>query len=625
MNFFRKTTLLLSLTLMVMSVCAQKLEQYIPKDASFVMSMDLANLDSKVSFEQLKKFDFYKDMKKEMDKEMNSESEQEFAKLINDPSAYGIDIMKKSYVFSEMNEEGSLFGFIFNISDQKKFNQFFKETVVPEAKGVMGKMGKFQTLTTKEATFAWQDNVGIVLGGEPKMSMAETAEDEVEEEEEPMFEDNTVEEAEDAAKESTEDVMADIDAYLLNRDVKRDAMVAAFTKKIVNAKATNSIVTNPRYLKATKGKKNDMTMFMDYEWIMDMQMGETNQQMQAMGMGGMMDAMKELYKDTDYLMNLNFNKGAIVMDSEMYSNKETMERMRKMSTGELNKDFFKYLPNKDMMGYFSLALNTKNFADGLFEMFNPMLAEANMTRAQMEDMALQTVNSMGIELDREGLYEIIRGDMIFAVTGLQEFTVKKTQYDEDFNPIEIESKQKLPEFTFMMSYGKEKELMKMIGMGVDAGALAKDGNAYKIAIPIPDVPMDMYLSLNDGVMFFTNNKELAVGKWAKGYGKANRITPVQQKMMKENSGAFFWDIPLSLNAFMEVAGEAGAKDKEMEKMVNMAKETFKSMVFTTSKDMKDSYKSEFKLNFNKANTNSLEQLFDFVNKVYVASKNSGSM
>lgn len=584
MKLFRKTALFLFiLAFTVLSADAQKLEKYIPKDATFVVSMDLGNLDEKISFEKLQQYDFYKDMMKEMEKGMARDKNKELAQIMKNPSEYGVDVMKKSFMFGKMTKESSLFGFIFNISDHSKFTKFFKDNVVPEAKdAVMGKMGKFQTLTSKEGTFAWNKDMGLLVGGEIN--------------------------------------------GVMNADegITRESLVADFTKSVLEAKKGNSILRDARYMKATKGRKSDMRMWMDYEWVLEMQM--KGSEMSSMGMGGMVDVMKKLYKDTDYMVELNFNDGAVVMDSKMYSNKETMERMRKMTEGELNKNFFKYLPKDNLLGYFSLAMNTANMADGLYEMFDPMIKDMGMSRDQMETMALAQINAMGIELDKKGLYELIKGDMIFAVTGLREFTVKKTQYDEDFNKIEVEAQQKLPEFAMMMSYGQENALNKMIQMGVDAGALVKKGNnAFKVAIPIPDVPMDMYLAKKDGIFFITNNADLADGKLSNGYAKSSRVTNEQKNMMKEHGGVFFWDIPRTLMAAEDYAKSEGMNDKMASKMINVSKESLESMVVTTEKDMKDSYSSEFRLNFINKRTNSLEQLFNYMNEVYLTAMNSGGM
>lgn len=575
MKFFRKTALLFLLVVTAMSIQAQNVKQYIPSDATFVVSMDLANLDSKISFDKLKEFDFYKEGMKEFEKEMKGESE-ELAKAFKNPSAVGIDVMSETYMFGNISKESSFFGFVFNISDSKKFSKFFKDNILPEAKGaVMGMMGKFQTMSEDGATFAWNDKVGILVGGEPNAGTDKSV----------------------------------VDGYV---------------KKVLNGTPKNSIMSDMRFNKATKGKKSDMRMWMDYGWVMDMQMGG-NEMAGIPGMEAMMATMKELYKDTDYLVEMNFNDGAVVMDSKMYSNKKTMDMFAKMTEGDLNKNFFKYLPKNNMMGYFSLAMKTENFADGMFQMFDPMIKEMGMTRESMEEMALGVVNTMGLELDAKGLYEIIRGDMVFAVTGLREFTIKKTQYDDDFNKVEVEAQQMLPEVLAMMSYGRETELKKIVQMGVDAGALTKVGNAFKVAVPMDELPMDMFLSMKDGILFITNNPDLATGKLKDGYSKSDRMTKDQQKLMKNSGGAFYWDIPATLNAASAFAKEEGMNDKMAEKMINVSKQSLESMVVSTDKKIKGSYNSEFKLNFVNKKMNALEQLFSYFNEMYLTAMNSGGM
>jgi len=232
---------------------------------------------------------------------------------------------------------------------------------------------------------------------------------------------------------------------------------------------------------------------------------------------------------------------------------------------------------------------------------------------------------MGIDLDRKGLYEIIKGDMVFAVTGMREFTIKKTQYDDDFNKVEVEAQQMLPEVLGMMSYGREKELTKIMQMGVDAGALTKVGDAFKVAVPMDDLPMDMYLAMKDGILFMTNNSDIATGKLKNGYSKSDRMTKGQLKMMKESGGVFFWDIPMTLNAASEIAKEEGMNDKMAEKMLNVSKQSLESMVMKTDKKIKGSYNSEFKLNFVNKKMNSLEQLFNYFNEMYLTAMNSGGM
>ena len=182
----------------------------------------------------------------------------------------------------------------------------------------------------------------------------------------------------------------------------------------------------------------------------------------------------------------------------MYANQELLDMWKRVSDRKLNPKFFKYLPRENMMGYLSMALNMENFADEMIGLFGPMIEESGMTVMQMEGMALDMMSSAGINLDRKGMYNLLKGDMVMAVTGMREFNVTKTQYDEDFNRVEVESKQRLPEFLAMMSYGSESDIMQFVKLGVEAGMLGKESgkyNAYKLAIPASELPMDVYICL----------------------------------------------------------------------------------------------------------------------------------
>ena len=578
MKLFRKTALFLLLIFAAMSIQAQNLQQYIPSDADFVFSMNLANLDKKISFDKLKEYDFYKEMMKEMDRDM-SRNDEELAKMIKSPTSVGLDVMSESYIFGKVSEEASLFGFLFNISDNSKFTKFFKEAVVSKNDGgVMSKSGKFQTYADNDVTLPWGNNVGILVGGEMNRYQEEGS--------------------------------------------VRENLVSAFTKSVLNSTPRNSILSNKRYSSATSKTESDFRFWMSYEWFMNMQTRGAN----MAGAAGIMNAAKEMYKDSDYLMDLNFNDGQIVMDGKMFSNNKTLDQLKKMSTGELNKDFFKYLPKENMLGYFSFAVNMKDYADGIFEMLNPMMVESGMTRKDLEDMAIQNLTEMGIEMDRKGLYEIIKGDMILAVTGMREFTIKKTQYDEDFNRVEVEAQQNLPEFSLMMSYGRDADLKKIVQMGIDAGALSKvNSTAWKIAVPVPDVPMDFFLVMRDGIMFLTNNNDLADGKLANGYGKGARMTKDQQKLMNDNSGVFYWDIPMTLSAFAEYAKSEGMLDKMTTKLVNVSKQSLESIVMKTDKTVKNSFNSEFSFNFVNKRMNSLDQLFSYINELFLTTQSGGGM
>jgi len=118
----------------VANVNAQ-LEKHIPKDATFVTSFNLNNLNKKVSLDKIKSYDFFQEGWKEMMKEMKRNASPTMVDAFENPSKYGMDVMSETFLFGDVSKEGSYFGLVFNLSDQAKFTEFFTKNILPEAGG----------------------------------------------------------------------------------------------------------------------------------------------------------------------------------------------------------------------------------------------------------------------------------------------------------------------------------------------------------------------------------------------------------------------------------------------------------------------------------------------------------
>ena len=576
----------------VTNINAQKLEQYIPKDATFVTSFNLNNLNKKVSLDKIQSYDFYQEGMKEMMKEMKRNTSPAMVDAFQNPSKYGMDIMSETFLFGDISKDGSYFGLVFNLNDQAKFTEFFTKNILPEAGGEMGTMSGFKTMTTPNAAIAWNGNVGIITGGTLNFNLDGP---------------QNINKDEDYSK-------------------KEEAAVLGYLQRMLKTSPATSLLSNTRFAKASM-KKSDMKMWIDYKWMMQMQMNEADQSMEMMGMPGFWEQMAPMYKDVYYAMDLNFNNGKMVLDSEMFANQKLLDMWRKVGNRKLNKNFFKYIP-KENMGYLTMAVNMESMAEEMTNMFGPMVEQSGSTVPEMENMALDFLASSGIKLDRKGMYNLLKGDMVMAVTGMREFNVTKTQYDEDFNRVEVASKQKLPEFLAMMSIGSESDIMQFVKMGVDAGMLGKEGgkfNTYKLAVPTSDLPMDVFMSVHDGILFFTNNNELVTKKLKKGYKRKQRMSKKDQLNLMTAGSMFYWDIPKSLNAAAEVAQEQGMMDGMSNKMLNVSKQSLESLTFRSDKAVTDAMKSDFSLNFINKRMNSLDQMFSYFNEMFLTAMSGSSM
>jgi hypothetical protein len=240
------------------------------------------------------------------------------------------------------------------------------------------------------------------------------------------------------------------------------------------------------------------------------------------------------------------------------------------------------------------------------------------------NMADDMMGIMDIFIDEEAIYDLWKGDVLFAVTGLKDFerTITTYEYDEDFNKKEIQKTvtQKLPEFVMMSSYGNEDNVLKFIKLGEKTPFLENKGSYYKATIPEAD--MDVYIALHKGILFFTNNIDLVQNRLSKGYPKKERMSKAQCERIKNNSMVFYWDIPQSLNAAsafgMPLAGPQG-------KILNVSKDSFESIIWTAPKGGENAVNQKISLNFVNKKMNSMEQIFNYINEVVMMMMGGSSM
>ena len=170
--------------------------------------------------------------------------------------------------------------------------------------------------------------------------------------------------------------------------------------------------------------------------------------------------------------------------------------------------------------------------------------------------------------------------------------------------------------------------MQFVKLGVEAGMLGKESgkyNAYKLAIPASELPMDVYMAVHDGVLFFTNNSELVQKKLKKGFKRKQRISKKDQLVMNTAGSMLFWDIPQTLNAAADFAQEQGMMDGMSNKMLNVSKQSLESMVMRSEKLVTDSMSAKFNLNFANKRMNALDQMFSYFNEMFLTAMSGSSM
>jgi len=557
------------------SLQAQSLLQHIPKDVMMVMSIHPDALNKKMSLDKIKSLQMYEMMLQEMSKSMNPAKQQELYDIFKNPSNYGIDLFSGSYVFGNFADGAMDVNYIFKLNDRAKFRSLLDKYADEEFKNAIEKKSDYEvSLSEGGMGLAWNNNMVV-------FSMAESTPDyNLSDEEDPV--DNSV-------------------------DIKME--VQKNIENILHLPPANSITTAVGYTSLAAGPK-DMMVWVNYASLMTIYSDAFGMGMGAMGgmpgaayTGMFMDAMKGLYDGSYMGMKMNFNKGAVKVDYDMFMSEKMSRYFGGITDNRVDKKFVRYVKGDNLLGYFAFSFNLRKLVEGYREMGLDMVKDMPM----VGDLSRDALDILSIVIDEDALYNLFTGDMLFAVTGMREFEkmMKTYEYDDDFNQTEVEKmvKQSLPEFTMMMSYGNKNDLMKFIRLGLHTNVIQSEGNYFKAAVP--DLPMDIYMAMKDGIFFVSNNTDLVRNHLDKGYSKKERMSKKHCKMLQKHPMVFYWDVPRTMQAAAEISPQAAG-------MLNADRSPVREVNFLWDPIKGRMNHSSLNIDFTDKNRNSLEVILELI-------------
>lgn len=148
--------LLCSFVILLFS-CSKKTSVPVPKDAAFILHIDGASLQSKLSWEEIKSSKWYTDAIKEV-KDSTAE------KILNDPSSSGLDMQSDSYIFVVPRGNKLYTGLTVNLKDEKAFTTLVSK--VSSEKPIQ-KKDALSFLAEPNSVLTWNDNrIVVVIGSD---------------------------------------------------------------------------------------------------------------------------------------------------------------------------------------------------------------------------------------------------------------------------------------------------------------------------------------------------------------------------------------------------------------------------------------------------------------------------
>ncbi len=626
---FNRRNMLAAIGLLIVSgIFSQTCLRYVPSNAPVVVSMNLKNLDKKVNLNQLRQYNFYQEMIRELTK---SETMDEFEsayyeEFMNAPENLGYNMLEPFYFFVKKEGDHTHFTLVTRLADRSKYESGLKQLTREKYLQNLQQLEGYQLYQHGGETYAWNDEVVVNVWTETtydpysnldfdeEIYNEEGVEEPWDVEEEPT---PTTEPEEEVSEETPVFEEYDTAEWTEWTDPETKAAAAAWAGKVLRREFLQPLSANERFRKGIE-KPADLHLWVDYEYIMTFLQEDGSAA--NLGLGGEMEqAMTFLksfteifYADTYLSMGLNFENGKMAIDYDLFFNDEMRSLYRGMYDVKFNRKFLRYVKGGDQLfGYLYLNYNIeKTIEEGKSLMYK--LFEAT---PEYGEMAADAMQILGIFIDEEAIGNLLKGDMLLAVSGLQTVPVSISTYDfdEDFNitPKDTTVLQTQPIFTGMLSYGNEKDIMKFINLGLHSKVLTKEGNYFKLSIP--DEGLNIYLAMKKGVLIFTNDLSLIVNRLGKGYARKERLSKKHRKLLCESSTGFYWDIPNTIKA-VDSDDPPGASPIPYLDMIN---KEFESVEMSTLKKVDDRLHSRIDFNFRNKNVNSLQQFFNFLNDVYL--------
>lgn len=167
------------------------------------------------------------------------------------------------------------------------------------------------------------------------------------------------------------------------------------------------------------------------------------------------------------------------------------------------------LIKSDAIGYGVIAMNTKAWMEQLPNAYLAALETDPYTKDYMDEFSL-AADFFSIVIDEQEISELVTGDAVFVLNGLEmkEVSYQTYEYDENYNWTEVTKtkKEPVPSFSFGMTSKKPEFVNKIMNYAVKKGGLVKNGDYYELSEKMKkEVPFELYMGYANDVLISTTS------------------------------------------------------------------------------------------------------------------------
>ena len=612
-----KKSLFYSIVLLSNSLLfGQKSENFIPKDAVTVFSINNISLLQKISMDDLVQYEFMEEVHQELFDGSTS------GKTLKDA---GIDFDQRLNLFYGKTYQNEISGFTFGVKSRDQLFQVFDDFQKLDLKypGVDFYGTFFNNLIIK-------GNTAILIRIEPTMDYIDQmtdslwyargnempyelfGEEEIIEDEEGVL--NEKEFENNQAVEETIYPDATENPNIKNYYELRDSVQTVLQSKELNRLMKELLVDGVNLHSQDPRFANQLT----HEAIGTFYLDNSRNFEKSQGLWYFQTVLPSLYKDIQELYTGNVILGDLILKEnkvefhvEANYGKELGSIYKEMNDSKFDKHVLKYIPQSST-GYFTYNVNLRQAYEQAYKVIMPILSDEKNAQISMNVLTIELLNEF---VNKDALFGTYKGSMFGTFNGIKKIKTKKIEfyYDEEtfeYGEREAEAEEDMPIFTVGFSIDRSdipekvmKHMSRLTSKFKNCGDYWKFENAILDAAP-------MYFINRNGLFILTNDEDLAVNHFD-GYGSES-LSRKECKVAKK-SGFMYGhiDIQETLNRF-----PVGVLNPRQEEILQSLKG--KSGQFELNSSSTTSEQTKFNLQYSFEGQESTgKHLLDLINSIYV--------
>jgi hypothetical protein len=612
-----KNALIYSFTLFFScSLFAQKSENFIPKDAVTVFSINNISLLQKISMDDLVQYEFMEEVHQELFDGSTS------GKTLKDA---GIDFDQRLNLFYGKTYQNEISGFTFGVKSREQLFQVFDDFQKLDLKylGVDFYGTFFNNLIIKgntailiriEPTMDYidqmTDSLWYARGNEMPYELFDVEESGFEEEEilnEQEFENNQVVD-ETSYPEATEN------PNVKNYYELRDSVQTVLQSRELNRLMKELFVDGVNLHSQDARFANQLT----HEAIGTFYLDNSRNFEKSQGLWYFQTVLPSLYKDIQELYTGNVILGDLILKEnkvefhvEANYGKELGSIYKEMNDSKFDKHVLKYIPQSST-GYFTYNINLRQAYEQAYKVIMPVLNDEKNAQISMNVLTIELLNEF---VNKDALFGTYKGSMFGTFNGIKKIKTKKIEfyYDEEtfeYGEREAEAEEDMPIFTVGFSIDRSDIPEKVMNhMSRLTSKFKNCGDYWKFENAILDAA-PMYFINRNGLFILTNDEDLAVNHFD-GYGSES-LSRKECKAAKK-SGFMYGhiDIQETLNRF-----PVGLLNPRQEEILQSLKG--KSGQFELNSSSTTSEQTKFNLQYSfEGEETTGKHLLDLINSIYV--------